>query len=304
MFLCSINLSASLVLERPKAEGDTTVENPAQQAASHPAAPPVPVRPELWRLLGGRQVITMVSVGTAFLVWYLLAALEVVPPLFVPHPRQVWASFVEILLEGYRGKALWVHLADSMFRLGSAYLLAVVTAIPLGLLSGYSEKVQAALDWMIEFYRPLPPLAYYVLLVIWLGIENGSKIALLYLAAFAPVYIAAVEGVRGTNKERINAILTLGANNWQVFRYVVFPSCLPEIFTGLRVALGVTYSTLVAAEMVAAVSGIGWMVLDAGKFLRSDIIFLGILIMGVTGILLDRLIRALERRCVPWRGKA
>jgi taurine transport system permease protein len=96
----------------------------------------------------------------------------------------------------------------------------------------------------------------------------------------------------------------LGATRWQVFRHVILPSCLPDIFTGMRVSIGFTYTTLVAAEMVAATSGIGWMVLDASKFLRSDVIFMGNIVMGLTGIALDRLIRLAERRVVPWKGKA
>ncbi|MDJ0708184.1 MAG: ABC transporter permease subunit, partial [Leptolyngbyaceae cyanobacterium MO_188.B28] len=147
-----------------------------------------------------------------------------------------------------------------------------------------------------------PPLAYYTLLVIWLGIEDESKIALLYLAGFAPLYIAMVSGVRRVPRDRIHAALSLGASQWQVFTNIIFPSCLPELFTGLRTALGFMYTTLVAAEMVAAVSGIGWMVLDASKFLRSDIIFVGILIMGIIAIALDIGLRRLQDLCLPWIG--
>jgi taurine transport system permease protein len=111
-------------------------------------------------------------------------------------------------------------------------------------------------------------------------------------------------GVRGVSQERIQAAQSLGASRWQVFRHVIFPSCLPEIFTGMRVSIAFTYTTLVAAEMVAATSGVGWMVLDASKFLRSDVIFVGNIVMGLTGIALDRLIRIVERRVVPWKGRA
>ena len=103
---------------------------------------------------------------------------------------------------------------------------------------------------------------------------------------------------------RIQSAQSLGASRWQVFRHVIFPSCLPDIFTGMRVSIAFTYTTLVAAEMVAATSGVGWMVLDASKFLRSDVIFVGNIVMGLTGIALDRLIRIAERRVVPWKGRA
>ena len=191
-----------------------------------------------------------------------------------------------------------------MQRLAIAFVLVLVTAIPLGLLSGYSSKVRAFFEPIVEFYRPLPPLAYYTILVLWMGIGNASKIALLFLAGFAPVYIACVSGVVRIREDYINGAKTLGASNRQIFFYVVFPAALSDIFTGVRTALGVEYTTLVAAEMVAAVSGIGWLVLDASNYLRSDIIFFGVILMGITGILLDQIIRFAERTIVHWKGKS
>ena len=265
-----------------------------------------PVRPRQLGFVGLRPepILTALTLVSIFLAWYAIARFRLVSELFVPHPASVWQAFMDILTEGYRGETLLRHLADSLYRVIVGFLLGVVTAVPLGLAIGYSSKVQAVFDPLIEFYRPLPPLAYYTLLVIWLGIENESKIALLYLAAFPPLSVSAMAGVRGVAPERIQGAQALGASRWQVFRYVIFPSCLPDIFTGMRVSIGFTYTTLVAAEMVAATSGVGWMVLDASKFLRSDVIFMGNIVMGLTGIALDRLIRIAERRVVPWKGKA
>ncbi|MDR3165708.1 MAG: ABC transporter permease subunit, partial [Synergistaceae bacterium] len=172
-----------------------------------------------------------------------------------------------------------------------------------GIASGFNSKIRAVFDPIVEFYRPLPPLGYYTLLVLWMGIENSSKIALLYLAGFAPIFIACAAAVKKIRVDYIDGAYTLGANRRQVLTHVVFPACLPDIFTGLRTSVGVSYTTLVAAEMVAAVSGIGWMVLDASKFLRSDIVFAGIIIMGFSGILIDRVLRVIEERVVPWKGK-
>jgi taurine transport system permease protein len=266
-----------------------------RQAAARGWAPPP--RSTEWLL----TVVTLLSIGLA---WYAIARARVVSELFVPHPAAVWEAFVDVLTEGYRGQTLLRHLADSLYRVVIGFLLALVTAVPAGLLIGYSTRVKAVLDPLIEFYRPLPPLAYYTLLVIWLGIDNASKIALLYLAAFPPLSVAAMASVRSVSQERIQGAQSLGATRWQIFRHVLFPSCLPDIFTGMRVSIGVTYTTLVAAEMVAATSGVGWMVLDASKFLRSDVIFMGNIVMGLTGIALDRVIRVAERRVVPWKGKA
>ncbi|MFM7426589.1 MAG: ABC transporter permease subunit [Elainella sp.] len=260
-------------------------------------------RLKLKRLITLNRLISAASVLTILLIWWLATTLQWVSPLFLPPPGAVWAAFIEILQNGYKGNSLLFHIYQSLYRLVVALLLASLTAIPLGLLCGFFKPVRAALDPIIEFYRPLPPLAYYTLLVIWLGIENPSKIALLFLAAFAPLFLAVVSGVQRISIDRINGARSLGASGWQLFFHVIFPSCLPEIFTGLRTAIGVAYSTLVAAEMVAAVSGIGWMVLDASKFLRSDVIFVGIIIMGVIAVLIDFGIRWVQDSQLPWIGR-
>jgi taurine transport system permease protein len=262
----------------------------------------VPPKKRKWKP-SQESIIMSGSIVFLLTLWYGVTKMNMVSDVFLPSPIKTWAAFLEILETGYKGNSLLYHLFDSLFRLFFAFFLALITAVPLGLVSGYSTKVRAALDPLIEFYRPLPPLSYYILLILWFGIGNESKIALLYLAAFPPMYIAAMSGVKGVLEDRKHSAECLGANRWQVFRYIIFPSCLPEIFTGMRTAVGFTYTTLVAAEMVAAVSGIGWMVLDASKYLRSDVMFVGIIIMGVTGILLDRLLRVIENKTIPWKGK-
>lgn len=255
------------------------------------------------RRIPQESMIMWGSVIVVFLVWYIVTKLNLFSEVFIPSPAKTWAAFMDLLVNGYKGNSLFYHLFDSLYRLSSAFFFALITAVPLGLLSGYSSKIRAALDPILEFYRPLPPLSYYTLLILWFGIGDLSKVALLYLAAFAPMYIASVSGVKGVLEDRIHSAASLGANKWQTFRYVIFPSCLPEIFTGLRTAIGFAYTTLVASEMVAAVSGIGWLVLDASKYLRSDIMYVGIIMMGVTGILLDRIIRLIEAKAIPWKGK-
>ena len=249
------------------------------------------------------KLISIGSISFFIFIWYIIAKYNFVSPVFFPSPNKTWTAFYDLLMNGYKGNSLFYHLLDSLYRLFLAFIIAIITAVPLGLLSGYSNKVRAFLDPIIEFYRPLPPLSYYSLLILWFGIGNMSKIALLYLAAFAPIYIASMAGVKGVPIDRILSSQSLGANKWQVFRYIIFPSCLPEIFTGVRTAIGFAYTTLVAAEMVAAVSGIGWMVLDASRYLRSDIMFVGIIILGLTGIILDTVIRKIEKTIVPWKGK-
>ena len=247
--------------------------------------------------------ITAATLGVILLAWYGISTSGLVPAYFVPTPRQTWLTFLRILADGYRGHTLAEHLLASLTRVLLAFGAGALVGVPLGLAIGSSTRVAAMFDWPLEFYRPLPPLAYYTLLVLWLGIDNASKVALLFLAALPPLVIATAAGVRAVRSDYINGARSLGANRWQVFWQVIFPACLPEIFTGLRVSIGFTYTTLVAAEMVAGVNGIGWMVLDASKFLQSDVIFVGIILMGVTGALLDATVRFIERLVIPWRGK-
>ncbi len=257
----------------------------------------------MYRKTATEKILSWGTAVSILLLWLIVSEFGLIDQNLVPTPQAVFAAFIEIMENGYKNFTLLEHLGESMKRLVIAFVLSCVTAVPLGIASGYNSRIRAIFEPIIEFYRPLPPLAYYTLLVLWMGIENESKISLLYLACFAPAYISCVSAVIKIREDYINSAFTVGASRLQVIAHVIFPACLPDIFTGLRTSLGVAYTTLVSAEMVAANSGIGWMVLDASRYLRSDIIFLGIIVMGITGILLDRGIQLIERRVVPWKGK-
>lgn len=188
-------------------------------------------------------------------------------------------------------------------RLGIAMFCALILAIPLGLLSGYSKTVQSILDSLVNFYRPLPPMSYYVLLIMWLGIDESSKIMLLFLAAFAPIYISCVSAVRNIDKQFVQSAQSLGASKMKIFKTIIIPGSLPEIIPGIRTALGVCYTTLISAEMIAATSGIGWVILDAYNYLKVDVVVACILIMGATGLLMDYIIKTVGNKLVFWTGK-
>ncbi|MFW6267322.1 MAG: ABC transporter permease [Halanaerobium sp.] len=248
------------------------------------------------------KTLTFLTWSSIFLIWYVITKLGIFTPTLLPGPARVGSAFIRILENGYNGVPLWLHLGASFKRLFVALFFAIFSAIPLGLLSGYFDKVEAVIDSVVEFYRPLPPLAYYTLLVLWFGIDDTSKQILLFLAAFAPIYIACVSAVRKLNQDFVLSARSLGASQKDVFFKIVLPASLPEIFTGIRTAFGVAYTTLVSSEMVAATSGIGWMVLDASNFLKSDVIFVGIIIMGITGVIIDSGLRFLERKIIFWKG--
>lgn len=248
------------------------------------------------------KTLTFSTWGLLLLLWYIVTKLGIFTPTLLPGPARVWSAFWRILANGYNGVPLWLHLGASFKRLFVALFFAILTAIPLGLLSGYFNKVEAVIDSVVEFYRPLPPLAYYTLLVLWFGIDDTSKQILLFLAAFAPIYIACVSAVRKLNQDFVLSARSLGASQKDVFLNIVLPASLPEIFTGIRTAFGIAYTTLVSSEMVAATSGIGWMVLDASNFLKSDVIFVGIIIMGISGVIIDAGLRLLEKKIIFWKG--
>ncbi|MBD5647502.1 MAG: ABC transporter permease subunit [Desulfovibrio sp.] len=246
-------------------------------------------------------LITIVTLLIIFFVWFEVTRRGVVPKIFIPSPGDVWNGFQETILRGYHGKSLVYHCLVSLARVLLGWVAACIVAIPLGLAMGLSSKIRAVFDYIIEFYRPLPPLAYYTLLVLWFGIGEFSKVLLLFLAAIPPLTIGAVEGVKDVPTSVIQAARSLGANSRQVFFKIILPATTPAIITSMRISLGFTYTVLVAAEIVAATEGIGWMVWDASKFMRSDIIFVGIITMGVTGIALDACLRFLARHLLRWK---
>ncbi|TWP36027.1 ABC transporter permease [Leekyejoonella antrihumi] len=252
--------------------------------------------------VGNLSITAAVIIGI-IVVWWIITAAKLVQPLFVPSPAATWQAFTRTLFDGYQGHSLIIQLLISVRRVLIAFALASILAVPLGILVGANQRLRAALDPLVNFYRVLPPLAYYTILVIWLGIGETSKVALLFLAGFAPIFIAVVDAIRGVPTDRVDAARSLGASKSQVLRAIILPSLLPATFTGMRVALGFTYTTVVAAEMVAANSGIGWMVLDASRYLKSDVIFMGIIVMGITGVILDSAIKYTSRKVVPWQGK-
>ena len=247
------------------------------------------------------------SVGTLLVllaVWWAVAAQQWVSPLFLPPPGQVLAKLITIAgPQGFMDATLWQHLAASLTRIVIALLAAVLIGVPVGIAMGLSPTGRGILDPLIELYRPVPPLAYLPLMVIWFGIGETSKILLIYLAIFAPVAMSALAGVKSAQQVRIRAAQSLGASRAQVLWLVILPGALPEILTGLRIGLGVGWSTLVAAELIAATRGLGFMVQSAGEFLATDVVLAGIAVIAIIAFLLELGLRALQRRLTPWHGE-
>ncbi|MEP1386915.1 MAG: ABC transporter permease subunit [Yoonia sp.] len=224
-------------------------------------------------------------------------------PIWLPAPEAVWSRLTEIATEGYRNSTLAEHLGFSLFRVIVGFILGAIVGIPLGYAMGLSNWFRGWFDPIVEFMRPVPPLALIPLVIIWAGIGEVGKIILLFLAALWIMAIAARSGVSGVRISKVHAAYSLGASKWQIMRYVIIPNSLPEIFTGARVAMGVCWGTVVAAELVAAEKGAGMMIMVASKFQSTDIVLMGIILIGVIGFSIDMLMRWAERWLVPWKGK-
>lgn len=225
-------------------------------------------------------------------------------PIWLPAPEAVWQRFTEIWQDGFRNSSLAAHLGYSLFRVLVGFALGAVVGIPLGYAMGLSGWARGWFDPIVEFMRPVPPLALIPLVIIWAGIGELGKIVLLFLAALWVMAIAARAGVSVVRITKVHAAYSLGASKWQIMRHVIIPNSLPDIFTGARVAMGVCWGTVVAAELVAADKGAGMMIMTASKFQNTDIVLMGIIMIGVIGFVIDMLMRMAERALVPWKGKA
>jgi taurine transport system permease protein len=248
--------------------------------------------------------ISLLTLASLLSLWWAVTAAEWIEPLFLPSPAAVLSKGWLLATQGYMDATLWQHLIASLRRIGLALLFAVLLAIPVGIAIGTNRIAQGVFDPLIEFYRPVPPLAYLPLIVIWCGIGELSKVLLIYLAIFAPIAIATATGVRTVDPARIRAAQSLGASRAQLIFQVILPSALPEILTGVRIGLGVGWSTLVAAELIAATSGLGFMVQSAAQFLNTDVVLLGILVIALIAFALEMGLRALQRKLVPWHGQS
>jgi taurine transport system permease protein len=255
-----------------------------------------------------RVGLPLLSLVVFIALWQLVVSLKIWNETLIPPPSAVWDSFIETNtttdgVRGYAGKYLWEHLLISLQRIGYGIAIGIIVGIAFGLLMGTFGKIRALFEPWITFLRTLPPLAYFSLLIIWLGINEEPKITLLAIAAFPPVAVATTSAVLAAPQSLIEAAKALGASKFEVIKDVVIPSALPETFTGIRLAVGVAYSSLVAAELVNGLPGIGGMVRDASNYNNTPVVLVGIIAIGTSGLIIDGLLQLIERKTVPWRGR-
>jgi NitT/TauT family transport system permease protein/taurine transport system permease protein len=248
-----------------------------------------------------RRVRRVVSVVVLLALWQLVSSLilpRIAPYLvtLLPSPLAVLDAFIELTRNG----DLFVHAWASLKRIAGAFTIAAAIGIPLGLAIGWWPRFGALVDPLIELVRPIPPLAWIPIAILWFGLGNMQNMFIIFLGAFFPIVINTIAGVRGVDRTLIAASLTLGGSERQILYEIVLPGSAPMILTGLRIGLGVGWMSLVAAELVAATSGLGFLIEDSRNLLATDYVIFGMALIGILGSVMDRGMRFVQHRLTPW----
>jgi NitT/TauT family transport system permease protein len=251
-------------------------------------------------------VLRLRHFGLLLLPWFLLIALwqglatsGLVNPGLMPTPAQVATKLIELLFGGRLG----IDILKSTQRVTLGVARGIALSVPGGFLIGWYKSARTFLDPLINFFRALPPIALIPLVVVYFGIDEPAKVIILFYASFFAGVIVMYEGVSQISPIYIKAARTLGANEWEIFSRVIVPMTMPHILTSLRVALGVAWATLVASELVAAQQGLGALIQSAGSFFQIDVIYVGIVCIGVVAMTMDMALRAVTRRMIRWQER-
>lgn len=261
--------------------------------------PPAPGAAEQAARRAGRRALETVTplaiIAAVIATWWMAAA----ESLIFPTPPEVITGVRELLTSGL----LWTHVWTSLMRVGIAYSTAVAIAIPLGMLMGWFKPLDRALNPLFQLMRPISPIAWTPIAILWFGIGGISPIFLIFLGAFFPVVVATAAAVRGVGAQYMRAARNFELSGPRLFARVIFPAALPEILTGMRIALGVAWLVVVAAEMVATESGLGYMIIDArNQVTRYDLVVGAMVLIGIIGLILDAIMRQVEHiDIVRWR---
>lgn len=251
--------------------------------------------PRLWISFG--------TVCAIFAVWFGVTNLGMVDPSYLPSPQQLVKSFVQLVTNGYQRTPLWEHIGYSLFRALAGFSLGVLIGIPTGLITGYTRVADAAISPIMAFIRPIPPIAFIPMVVLYFGLGEVGKVVLIFITAFNYAHVNAHAGASHVPIAYLRAAATLGLSPTQIFFKVVFPAAWPNIFTGLKVAMALSWAVVVAAELVGAQRGLGFMISDAAQLFQIPIVFIGIAIIGVIGLVLNGMLSLAETKIVHWKGR-
>lgn len=270
-----------------------------------PAFTGTPRQRKRLRMASDPRWFSVLSVVLLFAAWYLgTEVLHAVPANFLPSPLQLGQEFVDIWEHGYAGTPLWDHVLTSLLRMLAGFMLSVVVAVPLGLLMGSSPRVRAFLNPIFNSLRPVPSIALIPLMVLWFGIGETAKVFVIFLASFLFVVLNTSAGVATVPRGLVRAAVNLGATRLQLFWRVIFPASLPAIMTGLKTGLAVSWAVVVAAELLGAQQGLGYMIEDAATFYRIAAVYVGVILIGCIGLAMTAALNWIEHRLIHWAGKA
>jgi len=242
---------------------------------------------------------TMLAVASFVVIlaaWLAVSMLELVDPVFLPKPHHVLLELIRQLGTG----EYWSHIGISVFRVTAGFILACVLGIPIGIFAGAFRAGSAFLEPPVEFIRYMPAVAFIPLIMIWAGIGEWAKILLIFIGCFFQVVLMTADITRRVNPDLLHVSYTLGAGRWQAIATVVVPAIRPELVTMMRLMLGWAWTYLVVAELIAVNSGLGYAIMKAQRFLNTDQIFAGIIVIGLLGLFSDRLFAFLHKRAFPW----
>ncbi len=246
-----------------------------------------------------RALIRLAPWLAVLLVWYAVRESGLVKPALVPAPGQVLEQFWRLLTT----QRLWLDMYMSFQRVLLGVALGIAAAVPVGFAVGWYRPVRLVVDPLINFFRALPPIALIPLVIVYFGIDETAKVVMLFYAAFFAGVIVMYEGIVQINPLFIRAARTLGAADREIFWRVVIPLAVPHMLTALRVALGVAWATLVASELIAAQRGLGAVIQNASNYFQIDIIYMGIICIGLIALVMDRCLRAVAARLVQWQER-
>jgi NitT/TauT family transport system permease protein len=248
-------------------------------------------------------VYSVGAVVALLVVWYVVSRSSFVKPGYLPTPEELGSTFVDLVKNGYQGKPLLEHIGISLFRSLVGFALGAAAGVPLGLLTGYSRRAGAMISPIMAFIRPIPPIAFIPMAVLYFGLGEVGKIVLIFFVSFTYVQANAHAGAANFPIAYRRAAQSLGLTRAQTFFRIVLPGALPQIFTGLKVALALSWAVVVAAELVGAQSGLGFMISDAALLFRIPVVFIGIVIIGAIGLALNLALNFVEHRVVHWKGR-
>lgn len=249
------------------------------------------------RWIGFASIVSFVG------IWALVAASGWIREDFLPSPAKLVSAFVDMLRDGYGGSPLWKHVGMSVMRAVSGFLAAVVLGVPLGILIGRNEVLGAIVAPIIGFLRPIPPIAFVTLFVFYFGIGEGSKIGLIFMAAFWYVVLNCADGVRSVPQMLIRAGESMGLSPRQLFFRVIIPAAMPSIMTAMRAASSICWTLVVASELLGAQAGLGFIILDSAQYFNIPATFIGIVLIGIIGLAWELTLTAVQRRVLHWQGR-